>query len=160
MTYYIFRHGLATKSKTGYGKHITSAKLLPEAILPIQRLAEFLKDKSTRYNASSEFIRCRETTKIVSKITGKKFVFDKRLNEFYDVPFEEFVDRIKNFLREMKEKKYESVALCSHAAVITIILKLLKNEEVTDNDVYTNYPLPGVLVIVEDKKIEEIDFQV
>lgn len=156
--FYIFRHGLATKSKSGYGAHIVTATLLPEAIPPVKKIGEYLKDIPTDYNVSSRFIRCQETAEIVSKISCKQFVLDKRLNEYYEESFEDLVTRISNFLRDIEKKGYRNVAICTHVAVITVLLKLLKAEPVEKKDIYSNYPLPGTLLIIKDNNVSEINF--
>ncbi|MEM7030344.1 MAG: histidine phosphatase family protein, partial [Chloroflexota bacterium] len=65
-TYYIFRHGLATHSKTGYGDDILTAEVLPEAIPKVKRLGQYLKDFEADYHVRSELIRCRQTADIVA----------------------------------------------------------------------------------------------
>jgi len=157
-TFYIFRHALATKSDTGYGDEIETAGILPEGIPPIEKLAVFLQTITSDYNVSSGFLRCRQTSEIVSEITGKHFAFDKRLSEFYDETPGSFIDKVKNFLEEMERKKYKNIIICTHAAVIAVMIKMLMHRKIIPKDLYTNYPKPGMLLIIEDKKIEEKDF--
>ena len=155
--FYLFRHGLATKSLIGYGDKILTATLLPEGVPPIERMAEFLKDIPSDFNVSSEFLRCQQTTKIISDITNKKFVRDVRLNEYYNESFEEFRTRVKNFLQEIETQPYKNIIICTHGAVVAALKNLI-----TKNSFYIfqqfTFPKTGVLMIIKNNTIEEIDF--
>lgn len=155
---YIFRHAVATRSRAGYGSQIKTAEILPEGVPPIKKLANYLKTVESDYHASSEYLRCRQTASIVTEVTGKQFIFDSRLNEFDNEKASEFISRVSDFLEDIKTKNYKSSIICTHAGVIAVILKTLKGEEIFDDDLLTNYPLPGVLVMVENSIIKEINF--
>src|SRR5689334_8674552 len=100
-TYYIFRHGRAVRPGEHYGNKILTAPLLSEYKEPVKRLAEFLKSIPQSRNFSSEIVRCRQTAEIITQVTGKEFIFDSRLNEFYHEEFDILVKRAKLFLEEI-----------------------------------------------------------
>lgn len=164
--FYLFRHGetfvtrgqklwyyptFLPETAFSYGTKIFSASILPEAKPVLTKLAEYLKNIPTDFNASSQFRRCRQTVQIVEKITDKEFVFDKRLNELVLEPPWRFRQRVRNFLNEVQSKDYEAVAICTHGAVLALIVTLLTGS-------LSGFPKPGVLVIVEGKKISYINF--
>ncbi|MDE2025847.1 MAG: histidine phosphatase family protein [Patescibacteria group bacterium] len=166
-TYYIFRHGLATHSTTGYGDAIVNAHILPEGKAAIERMAEYLKVIPTDYNVTSEFIRCKETADIITKYTGKTFVSDARLNEYsaeenYNhETFEAFRQRLLMFLLDMEQdQSKQTILVCTHGAAIAGLKHILTEGRFT-TDVRFDFPLPGVLLIVKpDATIEEMDFNV
>lgn len=157
-TFYLFRHGLATKSITGYGENIINANLLSEGKNAIEKLGKFLQDKPMNYFASSEFPRCVQTAEIIQKQTGNNFKTDTRLNEYYQTSFGEFIQKIQYFLEYVEKEKYENVWICTHVAVIIAIKKLLTNEQIIESDLFSNFPLPGTLTVISKNKTEEIDF--
>ncbi len=164
--YYLFRHGdtFVTKGQRlwyyptflpetafSYGTKVFSASILDEAKPVIQKLAEYLKDIPTDFNTSSQFRRCRQTVQIVEKITHKEFVFDKRLNEFvFETPWR-FRYRVRSFLQDLQHKNYQSVAICTHGAVLAMIASILTGKKV-------GFPKPGVLVIIKGNEISYKDF--
>ena len=156
-TFYLFRHGLATHSHFGYGDKIVTAEILPVGIPPIERMATFLKDIPSDYNVSSEFLRCQQTTKIISDITKKQFVRDPRLNEYYNESFGEFRTRVKSFLQEIEAKPYKDIIICTHAAVIAALKNLITNNSFYIFQQFT-YPKTGVLMIIKNNNIEKMDF--
>ena len=156
-TIYLMRHGLATHSTTGYGDTILTATILPEAIPVVKKIAEYLKDKPTNANFSSEFLRCKQTAKIVTDITNKQFEFDKRLNEFYDETFLQFKERLQNFIEDLEQKNVPHVLICTHGAVIAGLKHLLLRNTVLEENLL-DFALPNVLTTIENGKIHEIDF--
>lgn len=164
--FYLFRHGdtFVTKGQRvwyypkflpetafSYGTKVFSASILEEAKPTIQKLAEYLKNIPTDFNASSQLRRCRQTVQIVEKETKKEFLFDKRLNEFvFETPWR-FRYRVRSFIAELKTKDYDSVAICTHGAVLAMIASTLSGQKV-------GFPKPGVLVIVKNGKITYKDF--
>lgn len=159
-TFYLVRHGLATHSTTGYGDKVYTAELLPEGIPPIERMTDYLNNIPTNINTSSEIIRCRQTAEIITKKTGKEFVFDKRLNEYWSEskePFEEFHDRIQNFLNEIAWKEEKNILVVTHGAVISAIKNFILHEEYSESKLY-DFSKTGVLIIIKEGKVEEIDF--
>lgn len=154
---YLFRHGLATHSTTGYGNKIVSAEILPKGIKAIKKLAYFLKDIDTDINISSEFIRCRQTVKVIEDVTNKKFQFDKRLNEKYKEKFDDFKKRVISFLDNIIKINNKDIVICTHGIVIAAIKNLIINNKFDFEDRY-DFPQTGELVIIKDNKFEKIDF--
>jgi len=161
----IFRHGLATHSPNGYGDEILTAGLLDEGIPAIEKLAQFLKGVAGDFRYSSEVPRCRQTAAIVTKITGKDFTFDARLNEYHQEPFLQFVERVENFLEDIIEKadRYKTqrvntqepvtIWLCTHGAVIAAAKHLLlEGEHTQENEL--DYTQPGELLEIWKKNIQ------
>lgn len=157
-SFYIFRHALATKSLIGYGDKIITAEILPEGIPPIQKMGAYLKKIKTDYNVSSEFLRCQQTAVIIAKITGKKFKLDKRLNEYNQEEFKHFAKRVNDFYDGMQQSNHRSILLCTHAAVIAVLIQLMKGTAFDETLFRTSNPRTGVLTIVEGGEIKEIDF--
>lgn len=165
-TYYLFRHGetfvtrgqrlwyypkFLPETAFSYGTQVFSASILNETKPTIQKLAEYLKDVKTDFNASSQFRRCRQTVQIVEKETKKEFVFDKRLNELvFETPWT-FRYRVGSFLKDLEKHEYQSVAICTHGAVLALFASLLTGKVV-------GFPKPGVLVIIKDHEITYKDF--
>lgn len=159
--YYVFRHGethvTKTKGRYGYGHKVYSATILEEGKPSVTRLANHLKKIETDYNVSSPFLRCRQTAEIVNQITGKEFVFDKRLGEIVFVPPWFFRRRVLSFISEMESSSHENILICTHAAVITVLLNHLTTDGPTSKE-KLRAPNPGVLSVIRDGKLEEIDF--
>lgn len=160
-TYYIFRHGetFATKAGTGYGIRVFSAPILPEAHAPLQRMGAYLKSIESSYNVSSQIHRCRQTVEIVGKESGKTFVFDKRLNEFFLESFGHFQKRLQSILTDIEKESAENILICTHGAGIAGLISLLtpKKDMPGAFDVF-HYPRPGVLTIIKGETIQEINF--
>lgn len=160
-TFYIFRHGTtyATKTATAYGDTILTASIMDEAKSAIERIGEFLKDKHTDFNVTSPIIRCAQTAEIISKITGKKFVFDNRLTEYTMESHESVDERINSLLLEIEKKDYKNITICTHGAIISILInRIMSNSEGLRSYDLFHFPDPGVLVIIKDNNIEEINF--
>jgi broad specificity phosphatase PhoE len=158
MKYYITRHAIATKNPKGYGIHIYDAPILPEGIETTKRMGKYLADIKTDANLSSEFPRCMQTAEIITRESHKQFSYDKRINEFFDISFSDFVTGVNDFLREIYMNNYGSVLLCTHTAVIAVILCFIKRIPVTHETLQTNYPPPGMLLCAEENNIIEINF--
>jgi len=158
--YYIFRHGQTLNSKyhLPYPKNNRQIKILPDSIPALKKMAEYLKNISSDLNASSEYLRCKQTTKIITKISGIKFSGDVRLNEFNQETFLDLTNRIKNFLEEVEKKEYQTVIICTHGAVISTIKNLLIKGRMKRIEL-PFYPKPGILLCIEGKKIQKIDFR-
>lgn len=161
--YYILRHAQTYASKHnvsyGDGEENFNTHILPEGIPPIERVAKFFKEEGIDRYISSEYIRCKETARIISKATGMEFVFDKRLNEYLNESSENLLERLKNFLEDIESKGYNSVALCTHGAVIAAIKHLLIRGSLQGELLY-DYPPPGILLIIDGKKIHELNFNI
>lgn len=159
-TYYIFRHGLtfAVKTGTAYGDSILTAPIIDEGKKAIEKMGQFLKDKQTDFNVSSPIKRCKQTSGIISEITGKEFIFDERLTEFYMEQQTSLECRLKSLLAQIDERGYQKIAVCTHGAVISILIGILTAEKTSGQyDIY-HYPDPGVLVVISGGNVEEINF--
>ncbi len=159
-TFYLFRHGLATHSTHGYGDKIITAEILPEGILPIKRMAMFLKTIPSDFQVCSEFIRCRQTAEIVTNIAGKRFMFDGAINEYapeLKEPFNNFQNRVKHFLKDLQQKPFQNIVICTHGAVIAAIKHLIVDGYFREKDLL-NFPPCGALLIIEAKTVKQIDF--
>ena len=157
--FYLFRHGetFATKENKDYFLKIFSAPILEEGKPAIRKLATYLKDKPSDANYSSPLKRCKQTVEIVNRITGKDFIFDKRLREFFMETHWGLEKRVKSLLNEIEVHRYQSITICTHGAVLMMLKKLLikrSKQKISFND----YPKPGVLWIIEDNKLEELNF--
>lgn len=157
--YYIFRHGdtFYTKNQQPYPEDNFSVEILPQGIPALEKIGAFLKNISSDFNVSSEYLRCQQSNKIVSGISGLKFENDSRLNEFSNEVFDNLVDRLENFVKKMEEKQYETIVVCTHGGVIAGLKNILTGSEYEKSEM-VDYPRPGVLTIIADKKIEEINF--
>jgi broad specificity phosphatase PhoE len=165
-TFYLFRHGetFVTRGQNlwyypkflpttafSYGAQIYTASILDEGKPTLRKMGQYLKKIPTKFNASSQFRRCRQTVQIITQESGKEFSFDKRLNELVlETPWG-FRRRVLNFLAEIESENYQSVAICTHAAVLALITSHLTGK-------FAPFPKPGVLIIIKDKKSFAIDF--
>ena len=156
-TFYILRHGLAVKPGEEYGSRTFTAGLIPEGKPAIKKIAEYLKDKPTDINASSSVLRCKESAEIIEGITGKKFVYDKRLYEFHAESFGSVEKRVKSFFDEVTHKNYKNILICTHGAIIGALKSLILTGNMTANSVL-DFPDSGVLLKIKDKRVEEINF--
>ena len=156
-TWYIFRHALATYSKNGYGDQIFSAPILPEARASIEAMAHYLKDVKNSKNYSSEILRCRQTVEIVTKATHKKFVFDERINEFYDEQFDTFHERVHVWYADVTQDQPSNIIVCSHGAVLSAIRHIIISGDFIEQGLL-DYPPCGELMIIREKEVELIDF--
>lgn len=158
-SYYIFRHGQTYFTKNGliYGDQILTAPILEEAKPVTERFSAYIKNIPTDLNVSSELLRCTQTTKIITEITGKVFSTDKRLNEFFDEPFTDFAQRIKSFLDEIEASEFNDILVCTHGGVMAGFKHWILNNNFPEEKI-TDYPNPGVLMIIKQGKVEEIDF--
>jgi len=157
--YYIFRHGQTLNSKfhLPYPKNNKSVEILPEGIPSLEKLAKYLKNIKSDHNFSSEYLRCQQSTAIVTKISGLKFKKDKRLNEKSGENFSDFKRRVKDFLDEVEKKNYETVVICTHGAVVAAMRKFLLKKSLKITNL-PFYPKTGVLMFVKRKEIKYIDF--
>ena len=155
MNLYVFRHGETYFSKNNlpYGDKVKTAEMLPEGIPAVERLARYLKNIPTDANFSSPFKRCRKTSEIVQQITGKEFTFDERLQDW--IPEEESVPdvirRATDFAKEIENRNCKSVAICTHGYPINALVAYFTKGFVREADL-ENFPKPGVLVSVKNKK--------
>lgn len=154
---YLVRHGLATLDPQGYGDRKLTAGLIPGGVRAIGHIARFLKDVPASFNVSSDVPRCRETAAIITRITGKVFIFDKRLTEFHRETFAEFLTRVESFTRDLSRIPQDNIVVCSHSAVITGIKDLLTKGAFAYEKEY-DYPKEGELVIVHKGESRTLNF--
>jgi broad specificity phosphatase PhoE len=147
MTWYLFRHGLATHSTTGYGDTILTASILPESIEPTQNIAHRLLTIGPSIQFSSSILRCIQTTDIISNIIHKPFTQDKRLNEYYQDTFETFSKRILNFVTDMEHTSAQNIIVCTHGSVIAGIHHYVVDGTFLEKNLY-EYPECGELLII------------
>ena len=163
MNYYIFRHSETyfSKNDAHYGSLNETAEIIPEGVAATERLAKYLATKNINAFYSSPFKRCVQTAEIVEKITGKKFLTDTRIGEeminYGKETFDELVDRIKKFLDEIKTKKYQGIAICSHGWPIASLVAQITKGEVSQNDL-KSYPACGILIEIENGVTTKKDF--
>jgi len=156
-TFYIVRHGLATHSTHGYGKRKLTAPILPEGRIAINKLAVELKNIGESANISSEIIRCRETSGIITEITGKKFTYDKRLNEDYHETVRDIRERVMSFLKDAMKFPQHNIIVCTHGIIIAAIKNLLINDKFVTSQ-HHDFPQTGTLLIIEGKTAKTINF--
>lgn len=159
--YYIFRHGQTRNSKfhLPYPKDNRLIKILPDSVPALKKMAKYLKKIKPDLSVSSEYLRCQQTAKIITQISKLKFGKDARLNEYGDETFLEFTRRIKDFLEEVEKNKYQTVVICTHGAGIATIKNLLIKGKMKRREL-PFYPKPGILLCIEGKKIQKIDFNI
>lgn len=167
-TFYIFRHG-NTKNTEGVNslvKRFVSVgggsrdlPILPKSRYALEKIGEYLKNIPTDANFTSPYLRCRQSSEIVEEKTGKKFIVDERIRELRDdlkgaLKFEK---RVKEFLDEIEKKEYKSVAICTHGAVIAAIKHIVREGRFFYFQ-GIDFPSPGKLMILKDKKVEILNF--
>jgi broad specificity phosphatase PhoE len=163
MKYYLFRHGATRASTTDnvyHGEEIITAEILESGKPAIKRMAKYLDGKDISMYCTSPFKRCIQTMDLIKEKTGKTFYIDDRLGEFMEdrgESFEIFGQRMQSFLKSLELKKKESVAVCTHGAG----LSALKHYITEGNYKYENlmdFPDSGILWVIENKKLQEINF--
>lgn len=164
--YYIFRHGDTIDSSNIYARIFghkfadsTSIDILPQAIPSLNKIGAFLKKIKTDANFTSPYPRCVNSANIVGKISNKTFNADTRLAEFEKKgeQFLELQNRVVSFINYVESKKYSSIAVCTHGAVIGALKHLLTRNTFSFFNVW-DYPQPGNLIIIKGKQIEVINF--
>ena len=162
--YYIFRHGDTTQSSKrliGIFRNSNSFDLpvLPKGIPALEKIGKYLKDVPTQKNFVSPFIRCIDSAKIVSRISGKKFIIDDRIRELENngEKFTNFRSRVGDFITDLEKNNYSAISICTHGAVIAALKHLLTNGKFCFFQII-DYPDPGNLTIIKNGKIEKIYF--
>ena len=147
-TFYLFRHGLATHSLTGYGDQILTANLLPEAYPTVHRLGVFLAQYTFDQCLSSPIPRCQQTTEVVSEHIGQSFVTDTRLTEYWPEVFAPFHARLTDLVNELQRSQARHIAICTHGSVIAGLQHLLRGEPFTETEI-NDFPEPAGLLIIK-----------
>lgn len=154
MVWYLFRHGQTffTKFNIPYGPFVRIAPLLPEGKKQAEKVAENLLDKNIEILYSSPYPRCRQTAQIVSQKIHLPIIYDERLKEQQMTSGRETLaeasQKLAEFINEVKVKKHQTVALCSHGWPLAIIINLLKKGQVTRGDL-DKHPKPGEIVEIQ-----------
>lgn len=156
-TLYFFRHGLATRSTSGYGDQIVTAELLPEGVPAVERMAKFLTTQPYDAGFRSEFIRCQQTASKITQLTGQGFVPDPRLNEFHLESFDVFTARVQAWCEWIQKQSYQHVWVCTHGAVIAAAKNLLTKGFYEPDD-ELDFPYTGEIWIVNNSNVERHDF--
>lgn len=164
--FYIFRHGDTVETGNPFLRFIghrdsdtRNIQMLPDAIPALEKIGKFLKANKTDADFCSPYVRCVESAKIVGGITGKKYENDARLRELEkngEKTFE-FEKRVRSFLDEINTKNYSAVSICTHGAVIGALKDLVSSNNFNFFDTW-NFPSPGNLVIIKNKKVSQINF--
>ncbi len=166
--YYIFRHGDTTESaKTfirlliypGKKRDTRDLDILSTGISALKKIGVYLKNIHTDINFTSPYLRCVKSAEIVGKIANKKFILDDNLRELENKgeSFSSFYNRVSVFLKEVENKKYSAVSICTHGAVIAAIKHLKTNGRFYFFQV-VDYPDPGSLMIIKEGKVNRINF--
>jgi len=161
MKLYVFRHGVTYFSKNGlnYGEHLKDAKILPEGVPAIEKIAEYLKNIKSDINYTSPYLRCIQTTNIITRITSKKFEVDENLIDF-DPQTENrsiVIKRMLTFSKKLESQKPESATVCTHGFPINTLIAYFTKGFVREADL-DNFPDPGILITIEDKKAKFNNF--
>lgn len=147
MKLYLFRHGETWQSKTHvpYGVNERTAEILPETSQVVLKIASELEKNKPEACFVSEFLRCRQTAEIIEKKTSLKFVPTPLLNEYVEGEFEDLKKRGQDFLAMCVDKKFTSVAVCTHGAVVSCLKHLFLTRSFEIDDLF-DYPKAGVLL--------------
>lgn len=158
-TLYLFRHGetFATRDTVPYGEQVLSAPILPEGKPIIEKLGKHLADKNIEYFVSSEMLRCRQTSEIVSGHVKLNFETNAKINEFYNETFEAFKARVSNFVAEIEAREENVIAVCTHGGCLSALKHLIINDKYSEYQLL-DYPRPGVLMKIENGSLAETDF--
>ena len=163
MKFYIFRHAETYFSKFDihYGESVESAEIIPEGIPATERLAKYLAGEDIDAYYTSPFKRCTQTAEIIEKITKMKFIKDARIGEeminYGKETFNGVIDRVKDFLDQIKTKNFQRIAICSHGWPIAALVALITKGKAARND-FDDFPACGILIEIENGIVSKKDF--
>jgi len=157
--YYLFRHGHSLRQVTNLAScwpEKSPFSLTEKGRKEVLKQAKKIKKEKIDLIFSSDLLRARQSAEIISKETGAKIIFDKRLREinvgifngqdpklFWDYilkkknPYSvkipkgesliELRKRVYNFIKEI-DKKYEkkNIVIVSHELLLTVLEKTLE----------------------------------
>lgn len=157
--FYLFRHGetFATRDTVPYGDQVLSAPILPGAKPIIEKLGKYLADKNIEYFVSSEMLRCRQTSEIVSGHVKLNFETNAKINEYHNETFEAFRKRVLKFIADIMARDENVIAVCTHGGCLSALKYLIINEKYSEHQLL-DYPKPGVLMKIENGSLTETDF--
>lgn len=147
-TFYLFRHGLATHSTTGYGDQALTAGLLSEGKATVHQLGTYLQQFPVELALTSPVPRCLQTAAIVSEHTHWQFQVEDQATEYYPEIFAPFRDRIAAFATQLTALPYQHIALCTHGGVIAGLQHILIEGSFIESQIL-DYPAPAGLIIVD-----------
>jgi len=147
-TFYLFRHGLATHSTTGYGNRALSAELLTEGEVAVHQLGTYLHQFPVELAMTSPVPRCVQTASIVTEHTGWQFQVEDQVTEYYPEIFGPFHDRLTAFAHHLTTLPQRQIAICTHGGVIAGLRHLLTEGSFSESQIL-DYPEPAGLVIVD-----------
>ncbi len=163
-TFYLFRHALARLPGQHYGGEILTASIIPEGRQAIEKMATYLGTQTIDSFQVSPLKRCLQTAQIISKQVTTPYVVDKRLSEYspeheadLGETFSDFNQRLVDLTRDLFTSSHLHVAICTHGAVIAGLSHTLLQKPF-DLSQLEEYPSPGVLWILKDGHIQEMDF--
>ena len=156
--WYIFRHGLATHSKNGYGDQILTAQVLPEGRPPIERLGVYMRVLPYEVGYRSHLLRCEKTAQIVTDATGNPFMPDARLNEQYQETFESVHDRVQAFVADANASPHTYIWVCTHGVIIAALRHFILDGQFW-RSMENNYTQPGELLMIANGKDEVLNFR-
>lgn len=164
MDLYIYRHGDTVNTNSlfkrffGVEGSTQNLPILPKGVYALKEIAKFLKNTPTQAGFCSPYLRCIQSTQIVSGITNKNYEIDERITEFEGKEkFGSLIKRVDNFLKDVERKNFDSVSICTHGAVISAIKHLTKNGKFYYFQLF-DYPSPGKLTIIKDGRTETLNF--
>ncbi|QQG41745.1 MAG: histidine phosphatase family protein [Candidatus Woesebacteria bacterium] len=164
-TFYIFRHGNTIDSDSlltkffGHKHDSHDLVILPKALPALKKIGAFLEKVDTDANFSSPYLRCRQSTQIVSHIANKKYTVDERLRE-YEKNGEKFSSlrkRVRSFLDYVAKKNYSSISICTHGGIIAAIKHLATGGNFYFFQLW-DFPAPGNLIVMKDGEVKTINF--
>ncbi|MGA3291548.1 MAG: histidine phosphatase family protein [Candidatus Microgenomates bacterium] len=163
--FYIFRHGDTVETDNllikifGRKRDSHGLSILPKGLPALKRIGKYLKNIPIDANFCSPYLRCIESIKIVGNSANKKYQFDERIRELENgnEKLIDFHKRIDNFLDEIYTKKYSAVLICTHGAVIAAIKYLITRGNFSFLQLI-DFPKPGNLIIIKNKKVYTINF--
>ena len=141
--------------------HYPAATYPPDAMLDIHDwdTGKYLGKIKPDACYTSTYLRCLQSVKIVENYIPNKFVKDERIRELRSDTkgFIGFTKRVHDFIKDIETKGYSSVAVCTHGAVMAALKHLLihgKFYYIQGLD----FPSPGNLIKIKEKKFEIINF--
>ena len=101
--------------------------------------------------ATAVRVEAETRAKVEAEFMAKeaKRIEEEKISRYLET-FKDQTQRIKNFLDEVKTKKYQKVGICSHGWPIAVMIRLLKEKKVYTFNLL-NYPKCGEIITIETK---------